>query len=465
MPRLPTIPQSITVHLGPADQAAPNVTLPFLDYVANVASSEIYPTWPENAIRANIYAQMSYALNRVYTEYYRTRGYDFDITSTTASDQYFVQGRDIFENIRRLTGELLGDYIRRSGNVEPLFAQYCNGTTVTCGGLSQWGSVSLAEEGYTPFQILQYYYGNDIELVQNAPVGDREESAPDAPLLLGSANDDVRVAQIRLNRISANYPSIPKILATDGIFGSDTEAAVRRFQEIFRLTPDGIIGRATWYNIQNIYIGVKKLNDLASEGILLEEVTDQYPGLLRQGDRGAGVRNLQFFLNYLSGFYDTIPSVTVDGDFGPRTAAAVRGAQSTFGLPTDGVVGAVTWNAIYRAYRGIVTTVPLVYFEGNTVPYQGVPLRIGAEGEDVRLLQEYLNYVARTYTQIPTVSVTGYFGPRTQESVIAFQRLWGLEPTGLVQPLTWEALTDLYNTLYTGSMLQEGQYPGEPVGQ
>ncbi len=464
MPDLPTIPETITVHLGPPDQAAENVTLPFLDYVANVASSEIYPTWPENAIRANIYAQMSFALNRVFTEYYRTRGYDFDITSSTGSDQYFVKGRDIFENIRNLSGQLVGDYIRRAGSVEPLFAQYCNGTTVTCPGLSQWGSVSLAEQGYTPYEILRYYYGDNIELVQNAPFGNSGESAPAAPLALGSANDDVRVAQIRLNRISGNYPSIPKILATDGIFGSDTEAAVVRFQEIFRLTPDGIIGRGTWYTIQNVYIGVKKLNDLASEGISLAEVTDQYPGLLREGDRGAGVRNLQFFLDYLSGFYDTIPSVTPDGDFGPSTAEAVRAAQRTLGLPVDGVVGEVTWCAVYRAYRGIVTTVPLTYFEGNTVPYQGVPLRIGAEGEDVRLLQEYLNYVAGSYTEIPTVSVTGYFGPRTEEAVIAFQRLWGLEANGLVANLTWNALTDLYNTLYTGNQRAAGQYPGTPVG-
>ena len=134
---LPIIPESITVHLGAPDQPAPNVTVPFLDYVLNVASSEIYPTWPEEAIRANMYAQISYALNRIYTEYYRSRGYDFDITNSTRYDQYYVNGRDIFENIQRIGGEVFNDYIRRQGTVEPLFAQYCNGTTVTCNGLSQ----------------------------------------------------------------------------------------------------------------------------------------------------------------------------------------------------------------------------------------------------------------------------------------------------------------------------------------
>ena len=156
---LPIIPETITVHLGDPDQPAQNVTLPFMDYIMNVASSEIYPTWPEEAIRANIYAQISFALNRVYTEYYRSRGYDFDITNSTRFDQYFVNGRDIFENIQEIVGDIFNDYIRRQGSIEPLFAQYCNGTTVTCSGLSQWGSVSLAEAGYTPYRILQNYYG------------------------------------------------------------------------------------------------------------------------------------------------------------------------------------------------------------------------------------------------------------------------------------------------------------------
>lgn len=464
MPELPTVPQSITVHLGPPDSEAENVTLPFLDYVANVASSEIYPTWPESAIRANVYAQVSFALNRIYTEYYRTRGYPFDITASTAYDQYFVPNRDIFENVRSITAELFNNYIRRIGNVEPLFAQYCNGTTTTCNGLSQWGSVALAEEGLTPFDILTYYYGDDIELVQNAPVEAPGESAPSIPLQLGSTGDEVRTLQIRLNRISSNYPSIPKILATDGIFTSDTDAAVRRFQEIFNLTPDGIVGKATWYTVQNVYIGVKRLNDLSSEGITLEEVTKQYPGVLETGSAGDGVRNLQYFLSYLSQFYDTIPALTVDGVFGEETRAAVEAAQRTFGLLPDGVVGEETWNRIYRAYVGIVRTIPPEYVEGYTLPYGGVPLRIGAESEQVTLLQEYLNYIGRTYTEIPPTAVTGYFGPRTQNAVLAFQERFGLAPNGVVASTTWNAITELYQTLYRGSMLQEGQHPGFDVG-
>lgn len=464
MPQTPIIPQTITVHLGAPDESVENVTLPFLDYVANVASSEIYPTWPESAIRANMYAQISFALNRVYTEYYRTRGYDFDITSTTENDQFFVLNRDIFDNIREIAGELFNDYIRREGNVEPLFAQYCNGTTVTCNGLSQWGTVELAEQGYTPFEILQFYYGDNIELVRNAPIAGNEPSAPEIPLRLGSANNDVRTVQIRLNRIANNFPSIPKILENDGIFGTDTEAAVRRFQEVFNLTPDGIVGPTTWYTIQNIYIGVKRLNDLNAEGITVGEVTQQYPNVLRLGDSGSNVRNLQYYISYLSQYYNTIPAVAIDGVFGESTEAAVRDLQNTFGLPPDGVLGEQTWDRLYRAYIGIVSTVPLELVEGSAVPFGGVPLRIGADSDSVRLLQEYLNVIAETYTEIPAVNPTGYFGPRTQEAVLAFQNTFGLPATGVVNAITWTEIAELYETLSAGNRLREGQYPGFEVG-
>ena len=464
MPQTPFIPETVTVHLGRPEENARNVTLPFLDYVANVASSEIYPTWPENAIRANMYAQISFALNRIYTEFYRSRGYDFDITNATSIDQSFVEGRDIFENIRELAGQLFDSYIRRQGAIEPLFAVYCDGRRVTCDGLSQWGTVELAEQGMTPYEILTYYYGNNIDLVTDAPIANTTESAPAVPLRLGSANDQVRTAQIRLNRISQNYPSIPKIALTDGVFTQDTEAAVRRFQEIFNLTADGVIGRSTWYYIRRIYNGVKRLNEIDSEGVTLEEVTQQYPGVLREGDSGNAVANLQYYLNYLSGFYDTIPPVTVDGSFGAGTRAAVIDLQNTFGLVADGIVGPLTWEAMYDAYLGIVSTIPLQYTEGNVIPFPGMILRLGSDSDDVRVLQEYLNYVARSFPTITPVSVTGYFGPRTREAVIAFQELSGLPVSGQVSAITWEALTDLYSDLYNGQLLGEGQYPGFETG-
>ncbi len=463
MARLPFIPETITVHLGAPDSEAENVTLPFADYISNVASSEIYPTWPESAIRANMYAQISFALNRVYTEFYRGRGYDFDITNSTASDQSFVAGRDYFENIGEIAYELLGNYLVREGSVEPLFTPYCDGIEVSCNGLSQWGTVTLANQGLTPFEILQYYYGDDIAIVRNAPVAAISDTAPTVPLRIGSGGDEVRRIQIRLNRISDNYPSIPKIAIPDGVFSFDTEDAVRRFQEVFSLTPDGIVGRATWYRIQSIYNAVKRLNELDSEGIKLSEVTDQYERELSEGDSGSEVSNVQYLLSYIAEFFDTVSPVTVDGIFGPSTAEAVRNFQRTFELPVSGTVDLATWDVLYRTYIGFISTVPQKYIEGNIIPYGGIPLRRGSESESVRVLQEYISYIAEFYPELSPVSPTGFFGEMTENAVKTLQRLLGIEPTGTVAAPTWDAISGLYSDLYNGNRLGEGQFPGYDI--
>ena len=464
MPELPTIPEYITVHLGAPDSNAPNVTVPFVEYISNVASSEIYPLWNENAIRANMYAQISFALNRIYTEFYRSRGYDFDITNSTAFDQSFVNGRNVFENIERLSAEIFNSYVRRQGNIEPLFTAYCDGIEVQCNGLSQWGSVALAEQGYTPYEILQYYYGNDIDIISNAPVEGASSSAPPFPLSVGSSSDKVRILQLRLNRISGNYPSIPKIAAVDGIFAEDTEAAVIKFQEIFGLLPDGIVGNATWYTVNRIYNAVKKLNELDSEGIKLDEVTKQYPGALSLGSRGIGVSNLQYFLSYLSQFYSAIPQTDIDGIFGNQTRESVVAAQRVFGLTPDGIVGESTWNAIYNAYRGIVDTIPLEYIEGNVLPFPGIILRIGSDNDSVLLLQQYINVIAEVFPEVNSVSLTGYFGEQTDRAVKSIQTLFGLEANGVVGAITWDSTTSLYSDILNGSRLGNGQYPGFEIG-
>ncbi len=464
MPDTPYIPEYITVHLGAPDSYAANVTVPFVEYVANVASSEIFPTWPESAIRANMYAQISFALNRIYTEYYRSRGYDFDITNSIAIDQSFVNGRDLFENIENIARELFTSYIVRNGFVEPLYAGYCDGEEVTCNGLSQWGSLSLAEQGYSPYEILTYYYGDNISIVTDAPILGQTDSLPEYPLQLGSTGDDVRQLQIRLNRISDNFSAIPKIAPPFGFFSYDTEAAVKAFQSAFNLTPDGIVGSATWYTVRQIYNSVKRLNDLNSEGLKLSDVTAQFPGTLREGDTGTGVSALQYYLRYLSDFYNTIPRVEIDGSFGPGTREAVIALQNTFGLPPDGVVGTETWYRLYDAYIGIVRTIPLRYTEGNTIPFPGVFLRIGVEADAVRVLQEYLSFISDYIEEIPSVEPTGYFGTRTQEAVVAFQHYYGLPETGIVGPVVWDGIASLYSDLYNGARLNAGQYPGSPIG-
>ena len=348
----PFVPQQITVHLGAPDASAANVTVPFSEYVKNVASSEIYPTWDEAALRANIYAIVSFALNRVYTEFYRSRGYDFDITNSTAYDQFFVNGRSFFENVSRIVDELFNDYLRRPGFVEPLAAKFCNGTTVTCEGLSQWGSQNLATQGYTSTQILRSYYGN-VEIVANAPIRGITSSYPGTPLRRGSSGPNVVVVQVELNRISQNYPAIPKLATVDGIFGSRTEASVRRFQEIFNLAPDGIVGKATWYALVRLYTAVTRLSELRSLGQQFYSISWEYPNSPREGSTGDKVRHLQYMLSILSEYIRQIPPLRVDGVFGTETKESVLAAQRYFGLPETGIVNAATWEEIYDQFAGI----------------------------------------------------------------------------------------------------------------
>ena len=245
MPVTPNIPEYITVHLGRPNEAAQNVTVTFPDYIKNVASSEIYPTWPREAIIANIYAQISFALNRIFTDWYPSQGYDFDITSTTAYDQSFVNGRNVFENISDIVDEIFNSYVRRQGNLEPLFTSYCSGRGTNCAGLKQWDTVNLAEQGYSALDILKYYYGDDIEIVTSVPVRISAGSYQGSPLRLGDAGPSVQTLQNMLNRVSRNYPAILTVSNSQGIFNLETETAVKKFQQIFNLTPDGIVGAAT----------------------------------------------------------------------------------------------------------------------------------------------------------------------------------------------------------------------------
>ena len=349
---IPYVPQRITVHLGAPSASADNVTVSFSDYVKNVASSEIYPTWEESALRANILAIVSFALNRVYTEFYRSRGYDFDITSSTAYDQFFVRGRSFFCNVSRLVDELFNSYLRRPGFVEPLAAKFCNGTTVTCEGLSQWGSQALAQQGYNSTQILRSYYG-DVEIVANAPVQDYVSSYPGTPLRRGSVGPNVVVIQTELNRISQNYPAIPKVSAVDGIFGAATENSVTAFQEIFNLTPDGVVGPATWYALVRLYTAVTSLSELRSQGQRFYTIAWNKGRPLVPGDRGIQVEHLQYMLRVLAAYISQIPSVAVDGIYGSASRSAVLAAQGYFSLPQTGTVDLTTWNEIYDQFTGI----------------------------------------------------------------------------------------------------------------
>lgn len=465
MTGLPIIPKSITVHLGPPDSAAENVTVPFIDYIKNVASSEIYPTWPENALRANIYAQISFALNRVYTEWYRSKGYDFDITNSTAYDQSFVRGRNVFENISNIVNEIFNNYIRRSGYVEPLFAVYCDGINTTCNGLSQWGSVSLAESGYTPYEILQNYYGDDIEIVYDAEIQDVTQSYPGVPLRLGSSGDPVRRIQVLLNRISLNYPLIPKINNVNGLFGVETEDAVKKFQQTFNLSEDGVVGKGTWYQIIYIYSAVKRLAEVDSEGQTLEDIRKQYKVELREGDRGDAVKAPQYYLNLISVFNNAIPQISVDGIYGSATRAAVEAYQSAYGLPVTGTINEETWNSLTNTYLGIVEDLSPENIGSFSEPFPGEVLRRGSSGDDVRTLQGYLAKISEYYPSVPGIPITGYFGDQTENAVIAFQNDFGIAPSGVVGVVAWNAIAEVYSDIVGGEMKNAGQYPGYTLSE
>lgn len=259
----PVIPEYIVVHLGkPTDSAAQNVWVPFRDYVKNVASSEIYSTWPQNAIRANVLAILSFALNRVYTEWYRGKGFSFTITNSTAFDQAFVLGRNIFQEISVIVDQIFTTYVTKPGIRQPLLTQFCDGNKAQCpNGMEQWGSKYLADQGYDSLSILRNYYGSNIYLKQAEKVSGVPMSFPGTTLQIGSTGKDVRVIQDQLNSISNKFPLIPK-LKVDGIYGEQTASAVKTFQEIFHLPVTGVVDFATWYAISNIYVGVTQLAEL-----------------------------------------------------------------------------------------------------------------------------------------------------------------------------------------------------------
>lgn len=461
---LPIIPSFVTVHLGAPDTAAANVRLPFPDYIKNVASSEIYPTWPQEALIANIYAQISFAMNRIYTEFYRSRGYDFDITNTTSRDQAFVNGRDIFENISDIVDGIFNSYIRRRTSIEPLFSAYCDGIRTTCDGLSQWGSVELANSGLDAVDILKSYYGEDIEIVSDVEIADIEESYPGVPLSVGTNGNEVRLIQLRLNRISTNYPAIPKIYPTDGIFGMETEAAVREFQRIFDLGVDGIVGKQTWYRIVYLYNGIKRLSEIISEGIEYADIERQFDEELGPGSSGRDVAGVQYFLTLISEYNDAIPAPEINGYYDDATRRSVEAFQRASGLEVTGIIRLVDWRAIYNSYSGIIASLPDSAFAERSRPYPGVTLRVGSRGSDVEYLQEYLRTISSVYPEIPTVEVDGIFGELTEAAVIEFQEMRGITPDGNVGAVTWEQIGEVYDEIILGYERSEGQYPGYDIG-
>ena len=395
-------------------------------------------SWPEQALRANIIAQVSLALNRIWTEWYPSRGYSFNITGSPGYDQAYVNGRTVFAVMEKLTAELFNTFVQRSGDAEPYFTEYCDGKTVTCPGMKQWGTVDRANEGMNALQILRYYYGNRVQLVTTDNIAAIPSSYPGSPLRRGSTGTNVRIIQKQLSRIAKDYPSFGKPAVT-GTFDDATESSVKKFQKQFSLTADGIVGKATWYKISYIYVSVKDLAELTSEGETSEgpQSAGGWPGtVLRRGSTGSSVEQVQFWLSDLAQFDSSLPGVTVDGSYGAATERAVRAFQQKQSLTADGVVGQTTWNALYAAWVDAQSDL------GGTA-WPGTVLRRGSAGMEVRLVQFWLRLAADNYTALRTVTVDGNFGAATVSAVQAFQTLFGLTSDGAVGRSTWNKLKEV----------------------
>lgn len=441
--RYPIVPNNITVHLGAPDKYARDITVPFTDYIANVASSEIYPTWPKNALIANIYTIISFAMNRIYNEWYRSKGYNYDITSLPAYDQTYTENGSTYENISNIVGEIFNNYVVKGDQVQPYFTSYCDGRIKTCDGLSQWGTVTLANQGKTPLDILKYYYGNDIKIKYDAPVGDMKEGFPGDDVGPGYVGNPVLAIQRDLRRIKKNYPAIPDITSTLGIYDEETENAVKKFQEIFDLPITGIVDKATWYKIKYVYNSVLKLADLYSEGLKEKDISFRYADELKYGDTGIEVEYIHYFLDALAFLDPDIPRLPTNSIYTNNTESMVKAFQQKYKLPVTGIFTYSDWTILKNAYRNILKSFPKEYQTFIDDLYPDYFLTRGMSGDDVKRFQKYLLAICRFDKSIPGVRVNGIFDDLTEKSVMKIQQDYGFDINGIVGPLLWRKVVEL----------------------
>ena len=441
--RYPIIPNNITVHLGAPSSSAKDITIPFTDYIANVASSEIYPTWPRNSLVANIYAIISFALNRVYNEWYRSKGYNFDITNSPTYDQTYIENRSIYENINDIVDEIFNNYLVKDGQIQPLYAVYCDGRKTTCNGLSQWGTVTLANQGKTPLEIIQNYYGKDTYIKYDAPVGNVTEGYPGYEIGIGNAGNPVLAIQRDLRRIRANYPAIPTITNTIGLYDEETANAVKKFQEIFSLPVTGIVNKATWYKIKYIYNSVKKLADIYSEGLSKQEATFLYEDELNYGDTGIEVEFIHYYLDALAFLDNDIPRLQTNSIYNNNTITMVKAFQKKYGLPVTGVFSYNDWKILKKAYDNILKSYPKEYQSYVDELYPDYFLTKGMSNSDVKRLQLFLLAICKYDKSIPGVKVNSTFDDLTEKSIKKLQSDYGFEINGIVGPLLWKKIVEL----------------------
>ena len=395
----------------------------------------VCPTWPEQALRANILAQISLALNRIWTEWYPSRGYSFNITGSPGVDQAYVSGRTVFAVMEKLTAELFNTYVRRRGDREPYYTEYCDGKTVTCPGMKQWGTVDRAKEGKNALQILRYYYGSRVELVTTNNIASIPSSYPGSPLRRGSTGSNVEQVQFWLSDLAQFDSSLPAV-TVDGSYGAATERAVKVFQQKQSLTADGVVGQTTWNALYAAWLEAQ--SDLGGTA---------WPGTaLRRGSTGMEVRLVQFWLRLAADNYSGLSHVTVDGSYGPATVRAVTAFQNRFSLAADGVTGRSTWNKLKEVALAVANKI----VDYGVAPGQfTATVRQGSSGTAVRAVQFYLRRLAAYYSDVPTVTVDGTFGTATTRAVRAWQERAGLTVDGTVGRLTWQSIYDAVQALET----------------
>ena len=441
--RYPIVPNNIVIHLGKPNEAARNINVSFTDYISNVAASELYPSWPKEALKANIYAIISFAMNRIYNEWYRSKGYSFDITSSPIYDQTFIENRATYENINNIVEDIFNNYVVKGNQIQPYFTQYCDGRKTTCNGLSQWGSVSLANNNKNYLDILKYYYGNDIKIKFNAEVVDNTVGFPGYNIGIGSAGNPVIAIERDLKRIRQNYPAIPNITDTLGIYNEELERAVKKFQEIFNLPITGIVDKATWYKIKYIYTSVKKLSDLYSEGLSLEEATFLYEDELNYGDTGIEVEYIHYFLDAIAFLDPDIPRLQTNSIYNNNSITMVEAFQSKYNLPVTGVFTYRDWKVLKEIYNKILKTFNPEYQSYIDELYPDYFLVRGSSGEAVRRFQRFLLNICRFDKSIPGVRVNGIFDDLTEKSVLKLQKDYGFDVNGIVGPLLWRKVVEL----------------------
>lgn len=401
------LPEQVTVHMGKPDEAARDITVPFAEYLKNTASAEIDPAFPEKTIRQRVYLMLQFALNRIGGRFYRARGYAFDVTSLPKYDRKFNAHGRTFQNINGIVAEALNSL---SGT--PL-----HGAERVAGGESPASAGAQAYPGY--------------------------------PLELGSTGAAVRNVQLELNRVAGNYPAIPLVAEPDGVFGKDTEEAVRRFQQIFCLEPDGVVGRDTWYQLRHVYGGIRRFSGLLFDGQSVQ-AGRAFAGTMKEGSMGGEVWEAQYHINVVAYFYPEVPGVAIDRYYGPKTAEAVRAFQKLSSLVQDGVVGQNTWHSMGLSCGSIMGCVngclPSDYAQNTAAPYPGYVLRKGMENADVEKLRKYLAGISQYYGTIQQVQAKGAFDEPVAEAVRELQIQNGLAVTGEVGEETWNLVARLYDT-------------------